>query len=167
MSDSNLISKTRRKKQMHDLQDIGAALTRLPAEQLARIEMPEDLREAVMACRRITKHEAVRRQMQYIGRLMRELDAGPIAAQLEALHAVTHGQTARFHRAERWRSDMLADAAAIDRFVQEFPEADPHRLRDLAARAAAERRAEQPPRRFRELFQVINAILQDHDRRHP
>jgi ribosome-associated protein len=167
MSDPNLISKTRRKKQMHDLQEIGATLVRLPPEQLARIELPDSLREAVMACRRITKHEAVRRQMQYIGRLMRELDAGPIAAQLDALHALSHQQTALFHHAERWRSDMLADAGAVDRFVLEFPEADPRRLRDLAARAAEERRAEQPPRRYRELFQTINAILQDHARRKP
>jgi ribosome-associated protein len=167
MSDPNLISKTRRKKQMHDLQEIGATLVRLPPDQLARIELPEELREAVVACRRITKHEAVRRQMQYIGKLMRGLDAGPIASQLEALHALSLGQTALFHRAERWRSDMLADAGAIDRFTLEYPEADPERLRGLAARAAEERRAEQPPRRYRELFQAINAILQEHARRHP
>ncbi len=167
MSDENLISKTRRKKQMHDLQEIGVTLTRLPAEQLARIELPDDLREAVLACRKMTKHEAVRRQLQYIGKVMRRIDAAPIAAQLEAMHAPSHRQTALFHRAEQWRADMLADPAAVDRFVQEFPGADPHRLRALAAGANDERLAERPPRRFRELFQAINDILQDHEKRTP
>jgi ribosome-associated protein len=167
MSDENLISKTRRKKQMKDLQDVGAALTRLPGDQLARLDLPPELREAVEACRRMTKHEAIRRQMQYIGRVMRDIDAGPIAAQLEAMHAPTGRQTALFHRAERWREDLLADPSAVARFTMEFPEADPRRLRELAEAAIEERRAERAPRRYRELFQTINAILQDHARRHP
>ena len=167
MSEPNLISKTRRKKQMQDLQEIGAALTRLPPEQLDRIDLPDDLREAVVACRKITRHEAARRQMQYIGKLMRDLDAGPIAAQLDALDAPARSDTARLHRVERWRSEMMADASAVERFVGEFPEADPHQLRNLAALASEERRAERPPRRFRELFQIINALLQEHDRRQP
>jgi ribosome-associated protein len=167
MSDENLISKTRRKRQMEELQDIGAALTRLPADQLARLDLPEDLREAVVECRRLTKHEAIRRQLQYIGKVMRELDAGPIAAQLESMHAPSHRETALFHRAERWRTELLADPGAVERFTGEFPEADPHRLRALARAALEERQAERPPRRYRELFQVINAILQDHGKGHP
>jgi ribosome-associated protein len=167
MGDENLISKTRRKRQMHELQEIGVALTRLRTDQLARIEMPDDLREAVVECRKMTKHEAIRRQLQYIGRVMRELDTGSIAAQLDAMHAPTHRQTALFHRAERWRSDILADPKAIERFAGEFPGADPRRLRELAAAALAERQAEQAPKRYRELFQVINAILQDPAKHNP
>jgi ribosome-associated protein len=160
MSDENLISKSSRKRQARELQDTGAALTRLRPDQLARIEMPDDLREAIADCRKMTKHEAVRRQLQLIGRIMRNLDAASIAAQLEALHAPSHRQTALFHRAERWRDDLLADAGAVERFVQDYPEADPRRLRELAAAAAEERRGEQPPKRYRELFQVISAIVQ-------
>ena len=132
MEDANLISKTRRKKQMHDLQALGAALVKLPADQLRRIELPDDLREAVEACRPMTKHEAIRRQMQYIGKLMRHLEAGPIAAQLEALNAPAARETARFHRAERWRDALLADGDGLERFVQEFPEADAESLRRRA-----------------------------------
>lgn len=167
MSDANLISKTRRKRQMHDLQALGEALVRLPAEQLARLELPEHLRQAVVECRSMTRHEAIRRQRQYIGRLMRDIDAGPIAAQLEAMQAPSRRQTALFHRAERWRNDLVADPEAVAAFVRDFPEADPHRLRSLAAAAAEERAAERPPRRYRELFQLINTILEDHARRHP
>jgi len=167
MSDENLISKTRRKRQARDLQDLGAALTRLREDQLARLELPDDLRQAVLECRRMTKHEAIRRQMQYLGRMMRSLDAEPIAAQLEALHAPSHQETALFHRAERWRTDIMADPAAADRFAHDFPGADAGRLRELAAAAARERGAEAPPKRYRELFRMINTIMQDHARRNP
>ena len=166
MSDENLISKSARKRQMRALQDVGATLTRLPADQLSRLELPDDLRRAVVECRAMTKHEAVRRQLQYIGRLMRNTDAGPIAAQLEALHAPSRRQAAHFHRVERWRDELLADAGALARFVSDYPEADSRRLSELAAAAGEERSAERPPKRYRELFQAINAIIEGHERRH-
>lgn len=167
MEDDDLISKTRRKKRMHELQALGVALTKLSHEALAHIELPEELREAVLEAKRYTKHEAIRRQMQYIGRVMRDLDVEPIAAQLQALHAPTHQQTALFHLAERWRADILADPSTIGNFVAEFPGADAARLRDLAAKAAAERAADRPPRHFRELFHAINAAVQQRARRGP
>ena len=167
MEEDDFISKTQLKRQMHELQDLGKALVKLSREQLARIDMPESLRDAVLECRRFTKHEAIRRQMQYIGRIMRDIDAGPIAAQLAELEAPSKRQTALFHVAERWRTEFVDDPAAIDRFVQEYPETDPHRLRELADRAREEKRTTKPARRYRELFHVLNAILQDHGRRHP
>src|SRR6185436_2309965 len=109
MEEKEFISKTRRKRQMKELQDVGAQLVTLSDEQLARLELPEALRDAVRDCKRFTKHEARRRQMQYIGRIMRDIDAGPIAAQLAAMTAPTRRQSALFHAAERWRSEMLAD----------------------------------------------------------
>ena len=167
MDENDFISKTRRKKHMTQLQDVGADLVRLSPEQLARIDLPESLREAVLACKRFTKHEAVRRQMQYIGRLMRDIDAGPIVEQLAALHAPSDKQTALFHLAEKWRDEMLADTDAAARFAKDFPGVDAHRLRALCEKASAERRADKPPKHYRELFHVLNAIIQDHARRHP
>jgi ribosome-associated protein len=166
MEEDDFISKTRRKKHMTQLQDVGKELVRLSPEQLARIEMPAELREAVLECKRFSKHEAVRRQMQYIGRLMRDIDAGPIVEQLGALHAPSHKQTALFHLAEKWRDALLTEDDAAARFVKDFPEADPHRLRALSEKANAERRAEKPPKHYRELFHLLNAIIQDHARRH-
>jgi len=167
MEDDDFISKTRRKKQMKDLQDLGAALVELSREQLARIDLPEDLREAVTACRGITKHEGRRRQMQYIGKIMRNIDAGPIAAQLAELEAPSRRQTAVFHVAERWRDEIMGEPGAIERFMKEFPEADANRLRELAEKAREERRTSKPPRSFRDLFHVLNGLLQDHARRNP
>ena len=167
MEDDDFISKTRRKKQMKDLQDLGAALVELSREQLARIDLPEDLREAVTACRGITKHEGRRRQMQYIGKIMRNIDAGPIAAQLAELEAPSRRQTAVFHVAERWRDEIMGEPGAIERFMKEFPEADANRLRELAEKAREEKRTSKPPRSFRDLFHVLNGLLQDHARRNP
>ena len=167
MEEKEFISKTRRKLQMRELQDVGAELVKLSDEQLARLDLPEALREAVRDCKRFTKHEAVRRQLQYIGRIMRDYDAGPIVAQLDALSAPSRRQAALFHAAERWRREMLADPAAIEAFLREFPEADPHALRRLIAAAREELAAEVKPREYRELFHWLNALIQDHARRHP
>ncbi len=160
MEDDHFISKTRRKKQMHELQALGRALVDLPEEQLARLGLPEGLLEAVLDCKRITRHEARRRQVQYIGRIMRDVDAGPIAERLAALRAPTRRQAALFHVAERWRDTLVEDPAGVDRFVAEFPQADPQRLRELAQAAREERQGDRPPRQFRELFHVVSAIVQ-------
>ena len=167
MEDDDFISKTSRKREARQLQDVGAALVKLNAEQLARIDLPQALREAVIECQRLSKHEAIRRQKQYIGKIMRNIDAEPILAQLEALEAPSKRQTALFHLAERWRTDLLADPASIARFVQEYPGADPHRLRRLVTAVQEEKSDAKSPKHFRELFHVLNAIVQDHGRKNP
>jgi ribosome-associated protein len=169
MDEDDFISKTQRKRQMKDLQDLGAALVKLSPDQLARIEMPEVLREAVLDCKRMSKHEAVRRQVQYIGRVMRDIDAGPVADQLARMEAPTKRHTALFHVAEQWRRDLIDDPAAMERFVQEYPEADPDRLRTLveAARKEEANGAKRAVRNFRELFHMVNAIVQGHEEKAP
>ena len=161
MADDNRPSKTQRKKAVHALQDLGVELVELPEERLEAIEMPEALRDAVMAARRITAHEAKRRQMQYIGKIMRNVDAGPIAEQLAGLAAPTKKQTALFHVAEKWRDDLLTDAEAMARFEREFPNAQLHRIRQLLEAARAERAAKRAPKHVRELFHAVNAVVQE------
>jgi ribosome-associated protein len=167
MEEDDFISKTRRKRQATQVQDLGAELVKLSAEQLARIGMPETLREAILECKRYNKHEAIRRQMQYIGKLMRDLDVAPIQDQLNALHAPSRRQTALFHVAEKWRTELLADPETIARFASEFPEADAAKLRSLIGKAQKERASDQPPKNYRELFHVVNAILQEHAKGQP
>jgi ribosome-associated protein len=91
MADETPISKTQRKKQVHELRDLGVELVELSDEQLAAIALPEALRDAVMEARRITRFGAKRRQLQYIGKLMRQVDPGPIRATLAALRARPRG----------------------------------------------------------------------------
>jgi ribosome-associated protein len=164
VDEDDFISKTQRKRQMTDLQKLGAALVELSPEQLARLDLPESLLEAVLACKAFNKHEAIRRQMQYIGRIMRDLDAGPIALQLASLQAPSRKQTALFHVAEQWRDRLLGDPEAILRFEREFPHANAHRLRALIEAARAERAAKRAPKHFRELFHAVNAAVQEHSK---
>src|SRR5688572_32022865 len=103
-------SKTRRKKDMQALQDLGARLVELDASRLASLELPEQLADAIRQLRSITKHEARRRQVQYIGRLMRDVDPGPLRAALDRDRATSHAERARFAAAERWRDRLLEEA---------------------------------------------------------
>jgi ribosome-associated protein len=153
-------SKTQRKKEMHDLQALGERLVVLNSGQLDAIGLPEDLRSAVAEAARITRHEARRRQMQYIGRLMRDLDAEPIREKMAAWDGVSKQQTAQLHRVERWRERLLAEEAALAEFMREHPGADSQRLRSLIRGATAEREAARPPKSYRELFRLLRDIVQ-------
>jgi len=158
-------SKTRRKQEMHELQALGAALVELGAGQLAAIDMPESLREAVLEAKRIASREARRRQLQYIGRLMRDVDPAPIRAKLDAWRGQSREAAAALHRVERWRERLLAEEDALTAFATEFPGADLQRLRALVRNARDERPGNgqdvgKPPRAFRALFQEIKAIVE-------
>ena len=154
------VSKTQRKKQVAALQDLGAELVALSEEQLARIDLPERLRDAVMDARRITTFEAKRRQLQYIGKLMRSVEAGPIRAALDAALARSHGEAATHKRTEAWRERLLSDPEAFGELLAEYPGADGRRLRALVRAALHERTENHPPRAFRELYQALRALIE-------
>lgn len=152
------LSKTRRKQEMHELQALGAALVELPEGQIRSLALGEDLREAVLEAKRISSHEARRRQMQYIGRLMREVDPAPIRARLEALEGSSAQATARHRRLEQLRERLLADDQALTDFVAAHPGADAQELRTLIRNARREQKEGRPPRAFRELFRALKSL---------
>jgi ribosome-associated protein len=152
-------SKTQRKRAMHELQALGERLVELNSEQLASFALPEALREAVQQARRFTRHEARRRQLQYVGRLMREVDPEPIRERLKTWDGVSVAETARLHRVERWRDRLLADDGAIASLAEAHPGTDTRRLRALVRRAREERNAGSMPHSTRELFRTLRDIL--------
>jgi ribosome-associated protein len=154
------LSKTRRKEAMHALQDIGKALVALPANKLAQLPLPEELRQAVEDCRRFTKHEAIRRQLQYIGRLMRGVDAEPIVRQLAAWRGDSDEEKALLHRIERWRDRLIEHDDALTDFLRDHAEADATQLRQFIRNARHEAAQGKPPRSSRALFRLIRAALQ-------
>jgi ribosome-associated protein len=154
----DLVSKTRRKREMHGLQALGAALVELPEAQLAEIELEAALLEAVLEARRIKSHEAKRRQLQYIGRLMREVDPEPIRARLAALEGSSAQAAAAHRRLEAWRERLLSDDGALTRFAAEHPRADLQEIRVLIRNARKEQKEGKPPRAYRELFRVLKTI---------
>jgi ribosome-associated protein len=153
-----LVSKTRRKREMHALQALGAELVELPEAQLAALRLPEDLANAVLAAKRITSHEARRRQMQYIGRLMRDVDAAPIRAAIDALGNQSAAAAAEHRRLERLREQLLADDAALTDYATSHAAADLQELRALIRNARREQKEGRPPRAYRELFRILKAL---------
>jgi ribosome-associated protein len=159
MEEEVRISKTQRKRESQSLQDLGEELVALGSDRLDQLDLPQSLREALDAARRISKFGALRRQMQYVGRLMREIDPAPIRARLDAWKGQSTGETARLHRIERWRTRLLEDDEALALFVSDHPGADIQRLRALIRNAQREATAGKPPKSFRELFQALREIL--------
>jgi ribosome-associated protein len=150
-----ILSKTKRKREMHELQALGAALVELSAAHLERMTLPEELAQAVREARRIGSHEAKRRQVQYIGRLMREIDPEPIRAQLAALEGGSAQARASHLRLEHWRARLMADDGALTEFARAHAAADLQQLRTLIRNARNELAAGRPPRAQRALFRAI------------
>lgn len=145
-TDDTYISKTKRKEAMHELRDLGAELVELSVGQLKRINLPEDILAAVRECQKITAHGARRRQIQYLGKLMRGVDDAPIRAGLAMLRGESAHETARLHRIERLRERLLADETVLrGRSGSEYPDATRGRRRQgCSDRRLCGRVAEKP-----------------------
>jgi ribosome-associated protein len=154
-----LPSKTRRKAAMHALQDLGEAMVLLTPQRLAVLALPERLADAILQARHITGWEARRRQMQFIGRLMRDVDPLPIQARLEQWAGATNAEKARLAHVERWRTRLLSEPDALDRLCTENTSTDRPRLAALVARIRDQRAHGEPPHAYRELFRTLNALF--------
>lgn len=163
------VSKTRRKRDMHALQDLGTELAALTREQLDKLDLPEALRQAVHAVHAIahSKHEARRRQLQYIGRLMRDVDPAPLRTAVDTLQGRSRAAIGQQHRLERLRASLLEDERALAEIAKTFPTADLQRLRTLRRNALVEQEQGRAPRAFRELFRVLRTLADAESRDEP
>jgi ribosome-associated protein len=150
-------SKSQRKRDMHALQALGERLVGLDAARLATLDLPERLVDAIALARSVTRHEARRRQLQYIGRLMRDVDAAPLEAAFARWEQGPREEQARFAALERWRARLLDEPAAVDAFVAEHPAADRAELARLVEAARIERDRGGPPHQQRALFRTLKA----------
>jgi ribosome-associated protein len=155
-------SKTRRKAESHERQDLGEQLVELGTsrfeEIVARAALPERLVEAIVAARTITARGGRKRQMQFIGKLMRDVDPAPIERQLDAWAQGHAMDAARQHALERWRDRLLGETDALDALAAQYPGLDRPRFRSLIARTAVEREHGAPPRAYRELFRELKLL---------
>jgi ribosome-associated protein len=149
-------SKSERKRRSDDLQSLGEALIDLPDSELNALPLPEQLREAVLLARKITKHGGLYRQKQYIGKLMRKIDAEPIRAALDAKRERERVEALRFRRIEQWRDRLLQEgASAIERLAAEVPGIDVASVTDLVERARAEQPTGDSTGASRALFRLL------------
>ena len=151
-------SKTQLKKAMHELQDLGAALVGLPPDRIAALPLSDTLRSAIDEWRRTRSHEGRRRQMQFIGKLMRGTDPEPIREAVAAMQLGSAQDALALHRAERWRAELIAGDDALAGWTAAHPGSDLQKLRSLV-RAARKDAAAAPEQRsgraYRELFRFI------------
>jgi ribosome-associated protein len=157
---SEPVSKTKLKAAMDELQDIGETLVGLPKDKLNKLALPETLLDAVLEAKRITSNGATRRQMQYIGRLMRDVDVAPIVDQLQRWEGKHTAENAHFHQLERWRSRLLEDESALSEFMRLHPHVDGQQIRALIRNARREHIANRPPKSSRELFKLLRETVE-------
>ncbi len=162
-------SKSQRKRDSHALQDLGEALVSLAPSRLAALDLDDGLRLAVDEYRRTRSHEGRRRQMQYIGKLMRKNEVEPIRQAVTDQELGRAHDSLALHQAEHWRAELLASDEALTRWLGEHPDTDTQWLRSLvrSARkdeaalhdAKARGEATRKGRAYRELFQHIREAL--------
>ena len=159
MQDDLEKSRTRLKKEATALQKMGEKLVLLSDDQLCRMDLPQALLEAIQTVRGIKSHGARRRQMQYIGTLMRSVDAGPIELALLEIEQGAYRQAKSFHRIESWRDQLVGGAdEVIDEILNAFPEADRQRLGQLVRSARKEKEKNAPPKSARNLFRYLKTL---------
>lgn len=153
-------SKSSRKREMQLLRDLGERLLSIPDEQLSRLSDPR-LIEAVNACKKITKGNARKRQLQYIGKLLRTADADEVHRLVDRYDAGSRTHVLRFHQLEQWREALIAqEPAAMDEILAAHPQVDRQHLRQLVRNAIIERVEErQPPVHYRRLFQYLKSLV--------
>lgn len=157
-------SKSQRKRDMHALQALGKELVNLPKEQFAKIELAEELHDAIVDARGIRQHGALKRQLQYIGKRLRDTDAEQIREQIDTIAGQSSQAAATLHHIERWRDRLLEDGdAALAQLVAEFPDADRQYLRQLVRNAKKETQGDKPPKSARALFQYLKGLMEGDD----
>ncbi|MDB6062556.1 MAG: hypothetical protein JWM78_2659 [Verrucomicrobiaceae bacterium] len=154
-------SKSARKREMQALQDIGTTIVKLSEGELAHIPLEGELQTAILTARRITSHEGLRRQMQFIGKLMRTQDTSAIQA---ALYDLEHGRqehNQRFHQLEALRDELIAaGVSGMDKVLEPYPHADRQHLRQLISAAVKEKEQNKPPAAARKLFRYLRELAE-------
>lgn len=164
-ADTEMPSKSQLKRDAEAVQALGRELVELPparyAAVMSKLDLPENLREAIEACRAIHARGGRKRQLQYIGKLMRGVDPEPVRRALAALAGHDAAETAALHRLERWRERLIEEGdAALAELLDEYPLADRQQLRQLVMKARKEREAGQSPAAARALFRALRELAE-------
>lgn len=152
-------SKSQLKRESLALQKLGERLITMPEARFLAIDMPEQLRDAVREARGMSKRRALYRQKQYIGRLMRELDASSIEAALAREETEQKQAARRFHHLEAWRDRLIEEGEhLLGELLDEFPTADRQHVRQLVRQAQKEIAEKKPPAHARSLFRYLQSL---------
>lgn len=152
-------SKSQRKKDMLALQKMGESLIQLTEEQLATIDLPDNLLTAIQHMKSLTSNEAKRRQLQYIGKIMRQIDPESIKQALKNRELIHEKTTAKFHHIEEWRTKLLTQGdSALYVFLADYPKANRQQLRQLIRNAEQDRKNNKNTGAEKALFKYLGAV---------
>ena len=161
-------SRTDLKRESTELQKVGEDLLTLRVDLMARLDLSEKLKDAVVEAKRITNFEGKRRQMQYIGKMMRRLDPTTLETVRTTLHEQNNGSAQEnlvLHLAETWRDRLVADEDAFGEWISQYPDTDSQQLRALTRQARKDAKPEKPGeavrhgRAYRDIFQIVREQL--------
>ena len=160
--DGTAPSRNELKKQMQDLQELGEAVAALPVDRLDKLKIDERLRDAIDELRRTRSFEGKRRQLQYIGKLMKSEDPAPLREAVASFRVGSASDTLALHQAEYWRDELLAGDDALKKWVEEYPATDIQQLRSLVRSARKEKLepGERHGRAYRDLFRRVKEQMQ-------
>lgn len=159
MDEESPRSRTQKKKDDRALQRLGEELLNLSSEQLAAIAMPSELAEALAMGRQMTRHGARRRQLQYIGALMRNIDPAPIRKGLDDIHRGSHQKALVFKKLEHWRDSLIeGDGKIVEEILLQCPGAERQRLMQLVRNARKEKQSGKGARASRMLFRYLRDV---------
>jgi len=156
-----LKSRSQKKRELNALQDVGQRLLDLSRSEMEAMGLPDELIEAALLARKLrsAKNDAYRRQVQYIGRLMREIDPSPILAHFAGVDASHQDEVQAFQRLEGWRDALLdGDESVLEDIRRSYPQADLSALRETANKARAERELGRPPKFSRQIFRYLRGL---------
>lgn len=156
--DTAPVSKTQLKASAEALQDLGVKMIALPDSKLAQLPLSEDLLQAIKQAQKIKSNGALRRQRQYIGSLMRDIDAQPILTQFEKWEGKNQAENAFFHLLERRRDQLIQDDQALQTLIKEYPQLDIQNLRNLIRNARKEAQQNKPPKSSRLIFKYLREL---------
>jgi len=158
--DDELISKSQRKRDATAAQQLGKDILGLSPDAQNSIELPENLSKALNDARRIKKNSALKRQLQYIGKLMRHIDLEPIRKQYLKLTNHYDKDIKALHHLEKWRDRLLAEGdKALEELIIEAPDTDRQHLRQLIRQSAKETKLKKPPKSAREIFKYLKTLF--------
>jgi len=159
LNDELLPSKTKLKAEADAQQALGVRLSELPKDKLEKLNLPEDVLTAVLETKKITANGAVRRQRQYLGRLMREIDTAPILDQLARWDGKHTAENAYFQGLERWRDRLINEPNSLAELMAAYPNTESQRIRTLIRNAQKELLTNKPPKNSRELFKLLRELI--------
>jgi ribosome-associated protein len=158
-AEETFISKSQRKREAHELKSLAVKLIGLSAARLAKVPLDEQIREAVDDARLIRSNVARKRQLQYVAKLLRRIDASEIIETIESFNNQSRQQTAGLHRCETWRDFLLESGdTALGQLIEQRDDIDIQAVRQLQRNAQREMKAGKPPASARALFRLLREL---------